>query len=170
MLSWMTWQIASLGPMGGQAVHFLRYAYEHDRYGIQRYVTQSRQLYNVLEKHFSTKSSTWLVGDKFTIADIACFPWVNCAWHEGITIEDYPAVKAWRERIGAREGVKRGMLVPAPFLFTDEFTRNPGTVETRIAIRQGLIPIIKKDVETWFKEPGAGFMEAGPDEATKEQT
>ncbi|KAF2099710.1 glutathione S-transferase [Rhizodiscina lignyota] len=158
-VSWLSWQVSGLGPMLGQSVHFLRYAYEEDLYGIRRYVAQSRMHFSVMEAHLKDKGTPYLVGDKCTIADIACFTWVIAAWYCGITIDEYPTVKAWRDRITAREAVQRGLDVPAPFFASDENTKDPDTKEMRVMIQKTTSEWLKADVENWYKAPGAGYME-----------
>lgn len=68
----------------GQSCHFLRYAYEPVPYGIKRYVAESNRLLQVLETHLNQSDPnggklTYLIGNKFTIADIACYPWIASA-------------------------------------------------------------------------------------------
>lgn len=146
----------------GQATHFLRYSYEPVPYGVKRYVAESNRLFRVLETHL-TKSNpdgtklTYLVGNKFTIADIACYPWLASAWWCGIDVDNYPAVKAWRERIAQREGVKRGMEVPEKPFFADALTKDPALAETRKTIQTAVTAMVKGDAEANFIEPGKGY-------------
>jgi glutathione S-transferase len=98
--------------MQGQANHFSRYAPEHIEYGVKRYTNETRRLYGVLNKHLETSSSGYLVGDKCTIADIAHWGWVTAAFWAGVEINEFPALKAWEERMLARPGVEKGRHVP----------------------------------------------------------
>ena len=72
---------SGIGPMQGQANHFYRYAPEKIQYGIDRYQTESKRLYQVLEDRLAAQvaggSSPWIVGEKYTFADLACFSWVE---------------------------------------------------------------------------------------------
>lgn len=103
---------AGVGPMQGQANHFSRYAPERIPYGINRYVNESRRLYGVLDKHLQTTASDYLVGDKCTIADIAHWGWIYAGFVAGVNIDEFPALKAWSERMLARPGVEKGRHVP----------------------------------------------------------
>ena len=82
VIEWLIWMQSGLGPMQGQANHFYRYAPEKIQYGIDRYQTETKRLYQVLEDRLELQSKSgsqgpWLVGDKMTIADLACWSWVN---------------------------------------------------------------------------------------------
>lgn len=100
--------------MQGQANHFSRYAPERIEYGVNRYVNETRRLYGVLDTHLNKSTSGYLVGDKCTIADIAHWGWVYAGFWAGVDIEEFPALKAWSERMLARPGVERGRHVPDP--------------------------------------------------------
>src|ERR1700728_4626452 len=100
--------------MQGQANHFNRYAPERIEYGVNLYVNETRRLYGVLDKHLQTSTSGYLVGDKCTIADIAHWGWVTAAFWAGVDIDEFPALKAWEERMLARPGVENGRHVPDP--------------------------------------------------------
>lgn len=80
-IEWTTWMQSGIGPMQGQANHFYRYAPEKIQYGIDRYQTESKRLYQVLEDRLAAQvaggSSPWIVGEKYTFADLACFSWVE---------------------------------------------------------------------------------------------
>ncbi len=114
MTNWLFFQNAGVGPMQGQANHFTRYAPEKIEYGINRYRNETRRLYGVLEKHLSEGSKDYLVGNKCTIADIAHWGWVAGAGWAGVDIEKFPALKAWEERMAAREATEKGQHVPDP--------------------------------------------------------
>lgn len=100
--------------MQGQANHFSRYAPEHIEYGVKRYTNETRRLYGVLNTHLEKSTSGYLVGDKCTIADIAHWGWISSAFWSGVDIDDFPALKAWEERMLARPGVAKGQHVPEP--------------------------------------------------------
>ncbi|ODQ50804.1 putative glutathione S-transferase [Saitoella complicata NRRL Y-17804] len=112
---WMFWMNAGLGPMQGQANHFYRYAPEKIEYGINRYINETKRLYSVLEDRLAKNPSGWLVGDRMTIADIACFSWVNWAFWAGVDSTEFKKLTEWEKRINEREAVKRGLDVPEPF-------------------------------------------------------
>jgi GST-like protein len=101
-LQWLTWQVAGLGPMLGQGYHFARYAPEGQEYGIQRYTREARRLLNVLE--YRLNQEEYLAVD-FSIADIACWPWVQNIGNLDISFDEFPAVRRWSDTIKARPSV-----------------------------------------------------------------
>lgn len=122
-LQWLFFQNAGVGPMQGQANHFFRYAPEKIEYGIKRYQNETRRLYSVLEARL--QGNKWLVGDKYSIADISTFAWVRWAGWAGIEISEFPALKEWAERIEARGPVKKGLKVPGGEDQIDKLRRDP---------------------------------------------
>jgi GST-like protein len=110
-LQWLMFQMGGVGPMFGQAHHFLRSAKEQVPYGIKRYTDETRRLYGVLQKRLSEAE---YLADEYSIADIATFPWVaRFEWHK-VDLADFPAVKRWFDTINARPPVQKGMGVPTP--------------------------------------------------------
>jgi len=122
--SWLMWQQGGLGPMQGQANHFKRYAPEEIPYGINRYINETRRLYRTVEDHLKKTGSSYLVGEKCTIADIATWGWVTiCKW-SGVDIEEFPVLKAWVLRCKEREGFEQGRHVPEPHKAFDQWTKS----------------------------------------------
>jgi GST-like protein len=121
VIQWLMFQMGGLGPMLGQAGHFRRYAPEKIPYAIERYTRESGRLLGVMDTRL--RQVEFLAGD-YSIADIACFPWVRAAVlrHDGIA--DYPNLGRWYHTIDARPAVARGLQVPdpssAPATLTDE--------------------------------------------------
>ncbi|KAI1828662.1 glutathione S-transferase II [Xylaria intraflava] len=114
---WMAWQHGGQGPMQGQANHFGRYAKEKIPYGIQRYVGETERLYGVLNTRLANRD--YVVGGKFSIADMSLIGWVNGAIMSGIDLEgQFPYVHRWLERCLARPAVQKGFTIPiaSPFL------------------------------------------------------
>ncbi|MDE2584138.1 MAG: glutathione S-transferase family protein [Betaproteobacteria bacterium] len=110
VLQWLMFQMAGVGPMAGQAHHFLRFAPEPVPYAIKRYTAEAARLYGVLERQL--QQMEYLAGD-YSIADIATYPWIaRHDWH-GIDLAAYPAVTRWFALLGARPAVQKGMGVPA---------------------------------------------------------
>jgi GST-like protein len=109
---WLIWQVANLGPFLGQAHHFNLAAPEEVPYAIDRYASIARRLYAVLEERLAGREFVTI--DAYTIADIAIFCWVARHERHRIALADYPAVKAWFERVAARPAVARGMAVIKP--------------------------------------------------------
>lgn len=109
-LQWLMFQMGGVGPMFGQAHHFIRSAKEEVPYGIERYSRETRRLYGVLDKHLSKEE--YLAAGEYTIADIATYPWIaRHEWHK-VDLNDFPNVKRWYDEIGTRPAVRRGMDVP----------------------------------------------------------
>jgi GST-like protein len=110
-LQWLMFQMGGVGPMFGQAHHFLRAAKEQVPYAIKRYTEETRRLYGVLQKRLGEAE---YLADEYSIADIATFPWVaRFEWHK-VDLADFPAVKRWFDAIAARPAVAKGMAVPTP--------------------------------------------------------
>ncbi|HEX9181920.1 MAG TPA: glutathione S-transferase N-terminal domain-containing protein [Burkholderiales bacterium] len=111
-LQWLMFQMGNVGPMFGQAHHFIRNAREQVPYGIKRYSDETRRLYGVMQTRLS--EAAYLAGAEYTIADMATYPWVaRHGWHK-VELADFPAVKRWFDAITARPAVARGMVVPTP--------------------------------------------------------
>jgi glutathione S-transferase len=96
--------------MQGQSNHFFRYAPEKIPYGIKRYQNETKRLYAVLEARLQDR--TYLVGEKYSAADISTFTWVRWAPWAGIELNEFPKLKEWAQRIEGREAVQRGLKVP----------------------------------------------------------
>lgn len=114
-LQWLYWQVGGLGPMLGQLGHFGKYAEEKMPYPIKRFTDESDRLLGVMERQLSTHP--FLAGDKYSIADIAAYPWTVTATDLlkdfiGDSLAQKPALQAWLHTVGARPAVQRGMKVP----------------------------------------------------------
>ena len=109
VLEWLAWQVAGLGPMLGQHGHFALYAPERITYATDRYRREALRLYGVLDKRLEGRE--FIAADQYTIADMACFPWIQTWKAQGIPISDFPALHAWYERLKSREGLRRGMAL-----------------------------------------------------------
>ena len=102
---WLMWQMASFGPMQGQAHHFIRYAPEGQLYPIERYRNETQRLLHVLDGRL--RQADYLA-EEYSIADIATWPWARAIRAIGLTVDDYPAVAGWFERIAQRPAVIAG--------------------------------------------------------------
>lgn len=109
VMQWLMFQMSAIGPMQGQANVFFRYAPEKIDYAINRYQTEVRRLFEVLDKRL--QESEYLAGD-YSIADIAAWPWVRIYDWSGASIEGLDALQAWLDKIAQRQAVIRGMTVP----------------------------------------------------------
>ena len=109
-IQWLMFQMGGVGPMFGQAHHFLRAAPEKVPYAIERYSKETRRLYGVLNERLKDRE---YLGGSYSIADVATYPWVaRYEWHK-TDLNDFPGVKRWFDKISARPAVKKGMDVPA---------------------------------------------------------
>ncbi|MEW5561520.1 GSH-dependent disulfide bond oxidoreductase [Enterobacter asburiae] len=106
-LQWLFWQVGGLGPMLGQNHHFNHFAPQPVPYAIERYQVETQRLYNVLNKRLET--CPWLGGEHYSIADIACWPWINAHQRQRIDLQNFPAVNNWVERIRQRPATERAM-------------------------------------------------------------
>ena len=99
---WLVWQVAGLGPMLGQANHFVRYAPDGQDYAVQRYLREAQRLLAVLDRQLRDRA---FIADEYSIADIACFPWAASTHTIGVAGADFPAIAAWIERVEQRPAV-----------------------------------------------------------------
>jgi GST-like protein len=101
---WLFWQMAGLGPMAGQNHHFARYAPEKLPYAIERYVKETNRLYGVLNRRLADRA--FIAGD-YSIADIACYPWVVPHEAQGQRLEEFPYLRRWFQTIRDRPATVR---------------------------------------------------------------
>lgn len=116
-VQWLFFQMANVGPMFGQFGHFYRFSKEKLPYAIERYTNETRRLLGVLETQLTR--GNYLVGDEYTIADIATFPWVGCldwGYHasDDLKLQEFSKVMAWSARCAERPASERGVKV-CPF-------------------------------------------------------
>lgn len=104
-LQWLFWQMGGLGPMAGQNHHFNRFAPEKIPYAIKRYTEETARLYRVLNKQLEGRE--FVAGDEYSIADMAIYPWIVPHEWQGQNLDDFPALKAWFQRIKARPATER---------------------------------------------------------------
>ena len=109
VMQWLMWQMGGLGPMHGQANVFFRYFPEKIPSVIARYQTETMRLLGVMDQRLAGEE--YLAGD-YSIADIACFPWVMQHDWAGLDISALTHLRRWLAVVGARPAVQRGMAVP----------------------------------------------------------
>ncbi len=107
VMEWLFWQIGGLGPMLGQHGHFRLYAPERIAYATERYRNEALRLYGVLDRQLARTAHVG--GEDYSIADMACFPWVQTWKAQGIPLADFPAITAWYERLKQRPALRKGM-------------------------------------------------------------
>jgi GST-like protein len=105
VLEFLFWQMAGLGPMLGQNHHFAIYAPEKVPYAIDRYVKETHRLYGVLDKQLSQHE--YVGGAQYSIADIACYPWVAQWERQSIDFAEFPNVYRWFKAVGERPATVR---------------------------------------------------------------
>jgi GST-like protein len=111
VMQWVMFQMGHIGPLLGQAHHFLGYAVEKIPYAINRYKNEANRLYGVLDRRLG--ESDYVACGEYTIADIAIMPWLRSSERQGVIMDEYPNVKRWFDRINERPAVKRGLQVLA---------------------------------------------------------
>ena len=117
-MQWLFWQMGGLGPMAGQNGHFNVYAPEKLPYAIDRYTKETNRLYGVLNKRLANRE--FLAGD-YSIADMACYPWIVPYENHKQKLEDFPHLHRWFKTIKARPAVvKAYALQPPAEPMTDE--------------------------------------------------
>lgn len=113
---WLMWQMGGLGPMAGQAHHFLRYAPSMDPphdlpYAKDRYRNETARLYGVLDRQLA--DNEYVAGDFYSIADMAIWGWASLWEGQQQTLDDKPHMARWLDQVGARPGVIKGRAVAA---------------------------------------------------------
>jgi len=113
---WLMWQMGGLGPMAGQAHHFLTYAPAFDPpqvlpYAQNRYRSEVARLYGVLDRQLARHAH--VAGDAYTIADMAIWPWASLWEGQQQTLDDKPHLARWLEAVGSRPAVIRGRALAA---------------------------------------------------------
>jgi len=101
---WLIWQVAGLGPMAGQIGFFNVYASEKVPYAIDRYTRETNRLYGVLDRRLAGRE---FIAGEFSIADIACYPWIVPHRAHGQNLDEFPNVQRWFASIGARPATRR---------------------------------------------------------------
>jgi glutathione S-transferase len=123
VLQWLMWQMGGLGPMHGQANVFVRYFPEKIPSVIARYQGETMRLLGVMNTRLAEHE--FLAGD-YSIADIACWPWVMQHDWAGLDISGLAHVRRWLEAIGARPAVQRGAVLTVPDVETGKVIVTPG--------------------------------------------
>ena len=113
MVEWLMWQMGGLGPMLGQVHHFVKYNKGKSEYGEQRYSTEASRLYGVLNRRLEGRD--YIAGHgvgMYSIADMACWPWVSRFEWQEINLNDFTNVRDWYLRIAYRPATQAGYSVP----------------------------------------------------------
>jgi GST-like protein len=121
VIEWVMWQMGGLGPMFGQGQHFWTYATEKHAYPIERYTKEGHRLLEVMDWQLGREE--YLAGD-YSIADMACFPWVRIHKLANLSIDGFPNVARWYGAVRKRPAVGRGLEI-----LRDHLTGVPNTKE-----------------------------------------
>jgi GST-like protein len=108
VMQWLFWQMGGLGPMLGQNHHFRNYSTEKIPYAIDRYVKETERLYGILDESLADRQ--FVAGD-YSIADMACYPWIVLHDRQGQDLNDFSQVKRWFETIQRRDAVQRAYAI-----------------------------------------------------------
>lgn len=119
VLEWLFWQVGGLGPMAGQNHHFLQYAPEKIPYAIDRYVKETNRLYGVLNRQLQGRD---YIAGEYSIADMACYPWIVPYEKQQQNLENFPALKAWFERLHSRPAIRQAYQKGEPYTSTNLMT------------------------------------------------
>jgi GSH-dependent disulfide-bond oxidoreductase len=128
VLEWLFWQVGGLGPMAGQNGHFGQYAPEKVPYAIERYTKETNRLYGVLNGQLEGRE---YIAGEYSIADMACYPWIVPHERHGQSLGDFPDLKRWFERIRARPACERAYVGVGP-----SYSRKMSDEERRILFGQ----------------------------------
>ena len=113
MVEWLMWQMGGLGPMLGQTHHFVKYNKGKSAYAEERYSAEALRLYGVLDRRLEGRDYIAGIGrGMYSIADMACWPWVSRFEWQDVDLNAFPNVKDWYLRIAVRPAVQAGYSVP----------------------------------------------------------
>jgi GST-like protein len=104
LMQWLFWQVGGLGPMGGQIGHFNVHAPERVPYAIARYTREIKRCFTVLDRRLADRA---YIVDDYSIADIACYPWIVPHKGFGVGLDAFPNLKRWFDAISMRPAVQR---------------------------------------------------------------
>jgi len=138
VLEWLFWQVGGLGPMAGQNHHFAVYAPEKLPYAIDRYVKETNRLYGVLDRRL--KGRAFIGGADYSIADMACYPWVVPYRRQGQDLDDFPELKRWFEAVRDRPATVRAYELAKPWSDRQTVTEESKKIlfgQTAASLRQG---------------------------------
>lgn len=122
-LEWLFWQMGGLGPMAGQNHHFGTFAPEKIPYAIERYVKETARLYGVLDRQLQTRP---FIAVDYSIADMACFPWIASHARQQMNLDDFPNLKRWYMTIAEREATQKAYQLA--FKYNENATALPMVV------------------------------------------
>ncbi|MEH6403661.1 MAG: glutathione S-transferase N-terminal domain-containing protein [Sneathiella sp.] len=107
---WLMWQMGGLGPMLGQVHHFTKFNPGKAPYAQDRFLAEGNRIYGVLDRRL--EGQDYIVGNEYSIADMAIWPWVSRFEWQTIDLDKFPNVKRWYKSIAARPAVQKGYHIP----------------------------------------------------------
>jgi GST-like protein len=113
VIEWLFWQMGGLGPMAGQNHHFGTYAPDKIPYAIDRYVNETNRLYGVLDRRLAGRA--FIGGDDYSVADMACYPWIVPWKRQAQELADFPDLSRWFEAVRQRPATVRAYARAEPF-------------------------------------------------------
>ena len=127
VMQWLMFQMSGIGPMQGQAVAFVRYFPETVQPAIDRYINETRRLYEVLDGQLADRD--YLTGE-YSIADIANYSWVRSYYWARVDIEGLDHLQAWMQRMADKPGIQRGCEVPQGAKNSAELKKGGASITT----------------------------------------
>lgn len=116
VLEWLMWQMAGIGPMGGQANYFNAYCPQDLPFAKARFTNEVARLWELLDKQLT--DNDWIANNEYSIADMACWGWITLHELQGQDIDATPHLKEWFERMGERPAVQRAYAIGADIAAT----------------------------------------------------
>jgi len=135
VIEWLIWQVANLGPVAGQNHHFVTYAEKKIPYAMERFINETNRLYGVLDGRLEDRA--FIAGDEYTIADMACYPWVVPWKRQQQNLDDFPALRRWFDAIRARPATVRAYAIAETYR-ADQMTEEARRIlfgQTAVSIR-----------------------------------
>ena len=120
VMEWLMWQMAGIGPMGGQANHFRAYAAEKHPYAIDRFTREVARLWDLLD--WKLEGQQWIANNTYSIADMACWGWITLHELQGQNLNETPNLKRWFEAMSTRPAVQRA------YALGSEIAATPGKI------------------------------------------
>ncbi len=136
VLQWLFWQVGGLGPMAGQLGHFLNYSETRIEYAVERYNKENNRLLGVLNHQLDGRD--YICGN-YSIADIACWPWVRSHERLAQPLDEFPYVEEWFDKVASRPAVERGINVGAAWWGSrqlDDESRNKLFNQTALSVSE----------------------------------
>ena len=130
VMEWLFWQVGNLGPMAGQLSHFVNYAQGEHTYSHQRYANEYNRCLGVLERRLEGRE---FIVDAYSIADIACWPWIVSHAGHGQSFHDFPDIARWFEAIRQRPATQRAFAH-----YEDPYARVRHPARDEAAIEEGI--------------------------------